>query len=165
MVTFRAVNATLTPSTVLTDSLGHARVEVTLGERVGPASIWATVDSIEKRVSLQVDPGPAIELVLEHNGFRVNGRWVGVGLDTTFVVRLRLLDQFGNSTDVAGLARLRRPTPIDKQIPIVRVVSIQEEPTAVALTLKAIQTGRASVKLRTADISAAFLVEVVDVRR
>jgi hypothetical protein len=45
------------------------------------------------------------------------------------------------------------------------VVSIQEEPTAVALTLKAIQAGRASVKLRAADISAAFLVEVVDVRR
>ncbi len=165
LVTFRAVNATLTPATVLTDSLGHARVEVTLGERVGPASIWATVDSIEKRVSLQVDPGPAVELVLEHNGFRVNGRWVGVGLDTTFVVRLRLLDQFGNSTDVAGLARMLRATPIDKLIPIVRAVSIQEEPTAVALTLKAIQTGRASVKLRTADISAAFLVEVVDVRR
>jgi hypothetical protein len=165
MVMFRAVNATLTPSTVLTDSLGHARVEVTLGERVGPASIWATVDSIEKRVSLQVDPGPAVELVLEHNGFRVNGRWVGVGLDTTFIVRLRLLDAFGNSTDVAGLARMLRATPIDKQIPIVRVVSIQEEPTAVALTLKAIQTGRASVKLRAADIAAAFLVEVVDVRR
>jgi hypothetical protein len=165
MVMFRAVNATLTPSTVLTDSLGHARVEVTLGERVGPASIWATVDSIEKRVSLQVDPGPAVELVLEHNGFRVNGRWVGVGLDTIFVVRLRLLDQFGNSTDVPGLARMLRATPIDKQIPIIRVVSIEEEPTAVALTLKAIQTGRASVKLRAADISAAFLVEVVDVRR
>ena len=165
MVMFRAVNAMLMPSTVFTDSLGRARVEVTLGERVGPATIWATVDSVEKRVSLQVDPGPAIELVLEHNGFRVNGRWVGVGLDTTFVVRLRLLDAFGNSTDVAGLARMLRATPIDKQIPIVRVVSIEEEPSGVALTLKAIQTGRASVKLRTADISAAFLVEVVDVRR
>ena len=165
MVMFRAVNATLTPSTVFTDSLGRARVEVTLGERVGPATLWATVDSIEKRVSLQVDPGPAVELVLEHNGFRVNGRWVGVGLDTTFVVRLRMLDAFGNSTDVQGLARMLRATPIDKQISIVRVVSIEEEPTAVALTLKAIQTGRASVKLRTADIFAAFLVEVVDVRR
>jgi hypothetical protein len=165
MVMFRAVNATLTPSTVFTDSLGRARVEVTLGERVGPATIWATVDSIEKRVSVQVEPGPAVELVLEHNGFRVNGRWVGVGLDTTFVVRLRMLDAFGNTTDLPGLARMLRATPIDKQVPIVRVVSIEEEPTAVALTLKAIQTGRASVKLRTADISAAFLVEVVDVRR
>ncbi|HEV8398786.1 MAG TPA: Ig-like domain-containing protein [Gemmatimonadales bacterium] len=164
-VMFRAVNATLMPSTVVTDSLGRARVEVTLGERVGPATLWATVDSVEKHVNLQVDPGPAVELVLEHNGFRVNGRWVGVGLDTVFVVRFRMLDAFGNSTDVAGLARMLRATPINKQIPIVRVVSVEEEPTAVALTLKAIQTGRASVKLRTADISAAFLVEVVDVRR
>ena len=103
--------------------------------------------------------------MLEHDGSRVNGRWVGVGLDTTFVVRMRLLDAYGNTTDLAGLARMLRETPFDARIPIVHVVSIQEEPGAVALTLKAILPGRASVKLRAGDISAAFLVEVVDVRR
>ncbi len=165
VVSFRAVNASVAPATATTDSTGRVRVEVTLGERVGPATIVATVDSLEKRITLQVDPGPPVDLVLEHRGFRVNGRWVGVGLDTTFVVRLRLLDAFGNTADLAGLARMLRETPFDARIPIVRVVSIQEEPSAVALTLKAIQPGRASVKLRAGDITAAFLVEVVDVRR
>jgi hypothetical protein len=165
VVAFRAVNASVVPVSATTDSAGRVRVEITLGERVGPASIVATIDSVEKRVTLQVDPGPAVDLVLEHRGFRVNGRWVGVGLDTTFVVRLRLLDAFGNTADVAGLARMLRETPFDARIPIVRVVSIREEPAAVALTLKAIQPGRASIKLRAGDITAAFLVEVVDVRR
>ena len=165
VVSFRAVNASVAPATATTDSTGRVRVEVTLGERVGPATIVATVDSLEKRITLQVDPGPPVDLVLEHRGFRVNGRWIGVGLDTTFVVRLRLLDAFGNTADLAGLARILRETPFDARIPIVRVVSIQEEPSAVALTLKAIQPGRASVKLRAGDITAAFLVEVVDVRR
>ena len=165
IVVFRSVNATVLPTTATTDSAGRVRVEVTLGERVGPATIVATVDSIEKRVTVQVEPGPAVELVLENKGFRVNGRWVGVGLDTTFVVRMRLLDAFGNTTDVAGLARMLRDVPFDAKIPIVHVVSIQEEASSVALTLKAILPGRASVKLRAGDISAAFLVEVVDVRR
>jgi len=165
VVSFRSANASVVPTTATTDSVGRVRVEVTLGERVGPASVVATVDSIEKRVTLQVDPGPPVELVLEHKGFRVNGRWVGVGLDTTFVVRLRMLDAYGNTADLSGLARMLRETPFDARIPIVRVVSIQEEPSAVALTLKAIQPGRASIKLRAGDITAAFLVEVVDVRR
>jgi hypothetical protein len=165
VVSFRSVNAAVSPTTAITDSSGRVRVEVTLGDRVGPATIVATIDSLEKRVTVQVDPGEAVELVLEHDGSRVNGRWVGVGLDTTFVVRLRLLDAYGNTTDVAGLARMLRETPFDARIPIVHVVSIQEEPSAVALTLKAIRPGRASIKLRTGDIGAAFLVEVVDVRR
>ncbi len=165
VVSFRAMNASVSPSTATTDSAGRARVEVTLGERVGPATIVATIDSLEKRATLQVDPGPAVDLVLEHDGFRVNGRWVGVGLDTTFVVRMRMLDAYGNITDLPGLARMLRETPFDARIPIVHVISIQEEPAAVALTLKAILPGRASIKLRAGDISAAFMVEVVDVRR
>jgi len=159
------MNASVSPTTATTDSAGRVRVEVTLGERVGPATIVATIDSLEKRATLQVDPGPAVDLVLEHDGSRVNGRWVGVGLDTTFVVRMRMLDAYGNTTDLPGLARMLRETPFDARIPIVHVISIQEEPSAVALTLKAIRPGRASIKLRAGDISAAFLVEVVDVRR
>jgi hypothetical protein len=158
------MNATVSPAATTTDSVGRARIEVALGERVGPAVVVATIDSLEKLVTLQVEPGPAVELVVEHHGFRVNGRWVGVGLDTTFVVRLRTLDVYGNTTDLAGLARMLRETPFDARIPIVHVVSIKEEPSAVALTLKAIRTGRATIRLRTADINAAFGVEVVDAR-
>jgi hypothetical protein len=164
VVTFRSVNASVSPTTATTDSAGRVRVEVTLGERVAPAVIVATVDSIEKRLSVQVGPGPAAELVLEHNGFRVNGRWVIVGLDTTFVIRLRAVDAYGNTTGLAGLARMLRETPLDARLPIAHVVSIQEEPTAVALTLKAIRPGRATMKLRVVDIAATISVEVVQVR-
>jgi len=164
MVTFRSVNSSVTPTTAITDSMGRVRVEVTLGERIAPAVIVATVDSIEKRVTLQVGPGPAVELVLEHKGFRVNGRWVVVALDTTFVIRLRALDAYGNITGLAGLARMLRETPIDARIPIAQLVSIQEEPASVALTLKAIRPGRATIKLRAADIAASVSVEVVQVR-
>jgi len=164
VVTFRSVNASVTPTTATTDSAGRVRVEVTLGERVAPAVVVATVDSIEKRVTVQVGPGPAAELVLEHNGFRVNGRWVIVGLDTTFVIRLRAVDAYGNTTGLAGLARMLRETPLDARLPIARVVSIQEEPAAVALTLKAIRPGRATMKLRAVDIAATVSVEVVQVR-
>jgi len=164
VVTFRSMNASVTPTTATTDSTGRVRVEVTLGERVAPAVIVATTDSIEKRVTLQVGPGPAVELVLEHKGFRVNGRWVVVALDTTFVIRLRTLDAYGNTTGLAELARMLRDMPFDARIPIAHLVSVQEEPSAVALTLKAIRPGRATIKLRTLDITASVSVEVVQVR-
>lgn len=164
VVTFRSMNASVTPTTATTDSTGRVRVEVTLGERVAPAVIVATTDSIEKRVTLQVGPGPAVELVMEHKGFRVNGRWVVVALDTTFVIRLRALDAYGNTTGLAELARMLREMPFDARIPIAHLVSVQEEPSAVALTLKAIRPGRATIKLRTVDITASVSVEVVQVR-
>jgi hypothetical protein len=164
VVTFRSVNSSVTPTTATTDSTGRVRVEITLGERVAPAVIVATVDSMEKRVTLQVGPGPAVELVLEHKGFRVNGRWVVVALDTTFVIRFRAMDAYGNTTGLAGLARMLREAPFDARIPIAHVVSIQEEPAAVALTLRAIRPGRATIKLRMVDITASVAVEVVQVR-
>jgi hypothetical protein len=163
-VAFRAVNASVTPTTGTTDSAGRVRIEVTLGERVGPAVIVATVDSIEKRVTLQVGPGPAVEMVIEHNSFRVNGRWVVVALDTTFTIRLRASDAFGNVTGLAGLARMLRDSPIDARVPLVRVVSVQEEPSSVALVLKAIRPGRATIKFRAVDISASVMLEVVQLR-
>jgi len=164
VVTFRSVNASVTPTTATTDSTGRVRIEVTLGDRVGLAVIVATIDSLEKRAMLQIQPGLAVELVLEHKGFRVNGRWVVVALDSTFVIRFRAMDAYGNITGLAGLARMLRETPFDARIPIVHVVSIQEEPASVALTLRAIRAGRATIKLRMVDITALVDVEVVQVR-
>src|SRR6266581_4702379 len=64
-VTFRGVNADVAPDSALTDSAGQARVEVTLGERVGSAVVIAVIDSVEKPVTFQVDPGPAASLIME----------------------------------------------------------------------------------------------------
>ncbi len=163
-VAFSALNASVSPATATTDSEGRARVEVTLGDRVGPAVIQATIDSLEKQLTLQVEPGPPTELILERNGTRVDGRWLTVGLDSIFVVRVRARDADGNSTGVANLARVLRATPFDSRIPIAHLVSIQEEPSAVALTFRAIRAGRANIKLRTADISTFVWLEVVQVR-
>jgi hypothetical protein len=160
-VAFRAVNAIVAPATVTTDSEGWARVEVTLGDRIGPAVIAATIDSLEKQVTFQVGPGPAAELVLEHNGTRVDGRWLVVGLDSTFTVRVRARDARGNATIVAGLAAALRQTLLNSRLQLARLVSIQEEPTAVALTFKAIQPGRATFKLVTQDMSTFVWLDVV----
>jgi hypothetical protein len=163
-VSFRGVNATVSPTTANTDADGRARVEVTLGDRVGPAMVFGTVDSLEKQLTLQVEPGPAVEIAFERNGSRVDGRWLVVALDTTFVLRIRARDAYGNSTGVAGLARILREMPWAARMPLARLVSIEEEPSAVAVTLKAARPGRATFKLHAGDISAFTWMEVVPVR-
>jgi hypothetical protein len=164
IVSFRAVNATVSPATATTDSEGRAAVEVTLGDRVGPAVVMAAVDSIEKQLTLQVEPGPPAEVLLEYNGARVDGRWVVVGLDTTFVVRVRARDAYGNATGVAGIGRMLRDSPFNAKIPIARLLSVQEEESAVALTFKAIGAGRATARLHMGDIGVALWLEVVKSR-
>ncbi|HEY3279037.1 MAG TPA: hypothetical protein VGJ83_00870 [Gemmatimonadales bacterium] len=160
-VSFRGVNAQVSPAVATTDSAGRAHVDVTLGDRAGSAVILATIDSIEKQMLLQVEPGPPTELSLEYNGTRVDGRWLVVGLDTTFVVRVRARDAYGNATGVSALARMMRATPFNAKIPIARLVSVEEEESTVALTLKAVGPGRATVKLHMGDISTSLWLEVV----
>ncbi|HEV8265049.1 MAG TPA: Ig-like domain-containing protein [Gemmatimonadales bacterium] len=166
VVTFRAANAAVSPATAMTDSAGRVRVTVTLGGRVGPATVVATIDSLEKRVTLQVEPGPAVELVLEHKGFRVDGRWVIVALDTTFVVRLRALDADGHPTSVANLARMlwENRAQFDARLQVARLLSAEEEQAAVVLTFRSVRPGRANLKITTAGISAAVMLDVVQVR-
>jgi hypothetical protein len=160
-VAFRAVNASVVPTTTTTDAAGQARVDVTLGDRIGPAVIVATIDSLEKQVTLQAAPGPAADLVLEYKGTRVDGTWLVVGLDTTFTVRLRARDARGNATSVASLAPMLRQTLLRARFQVARLLSVQEEPTAVVLTFKAVQAGQATVKLTSQDMSTFVWLEVV----
>jgi hypothetical protein len=159
-VAFRAENATVSPTTAATDAQGRARAEITLGERAGPAIVVATIDSLERKLTLQVEPGPPVEFVMEHNGARVDGRWLVVGLETTFVVRVRTRDAYGNTTGVASLARTLRETLPASAFQVVRLLSVQEEPSAVALTFRAISPGRATVRLRTARFKAFVGMDV-----
>jgi len=166
VVLFRGVNADVAPATGTTDSAGRVRVEVTLGERLGPAVVVATIDSLERRVVLQVEAGPAVELVLEHNRLRVDGRWLVVALDTTFVVRLRAFDASGNPSSVGSLGRMlwASRAQFDAKLRVVQLISVEDEPSAVALTFKSIRTGRAQIKLNLGDLSAGVLLEVVQPR-
>ncbi len=152
------------PTDATTDAEGRARVEVTLGDRAGSAVIVATIDSLEKQVTVQVEPGAPAQMFLEYNGARVDRRWLVVGIDTTFVVRVRARDLHGNSTGVAGFARMLRDVPFDAKVPIARLLGVQEEEATVALTLKAIRPGRATVKRHAGDVGAFLWLEVVQVR-
>jgi hypothetical protein len=164
VVSFRAVNATVSPATTTTDSVGLASLEVTLGDRVGPAVIVATIDSLQKVVTLQAEPGPVAALVLEHKGTRVDGGALVIGVDTTFILRVRARDTHGNTTSIPTLARMLRETLVSAKFQVVRLLRVEEEPSAVALTFKAIQPGRATVKLHTFDISASVWVDVERLR-
>lgn len=164
VVSFRGVNATVSPATTTTDSAGRAGIEVTLGDRVGAAVVVATIDSLEKLVTLQVEPGPTVALVLEHKGTRVDGGALVIGVDTTFVIRVRARDAHGNSTGIPTLARMLRESLLTSRFQVVRLLRVEEEPSAVALTFKALQPGRATVKLHTFDISAFVWVDVERLR-
>src|SRR5207302_1440624 len=64
-VVFRVRNAQIARDSVVTDSTGRARVEVTLGSQAGLALVTASLDSVQAAETLHVDPGPAVELILE----------------------------------------------------------------------------------------------------
>ena len=162
-VSFRAVNAVVSPTTATTDAEGRVRVDVLLGDRVGAAMVVATIDSLERFVVLQAEPGPAVELALEQNGSRVDGRWLVVPNDTTFVLRLRALDARGHPTPVTSLARVlwASRAQLDAKLQILRLVSVQEEAQAAVLTFKSVGVGRTALKLSAADLSALVKVEVV----
>jgi len=162
VVLFRGINADVAPPTATTDSAGRLRVQVTLGQQLGPAVVVATIDSLERRLVLQVKPGPAVELAWEHKGFRVDGRQLVVALDTTFVVRLRALDANGDATPVAHLAGMlwASRADFDAKLRVVRLLSVQEEPSAVALTFRSIGIGRADLKLNLGAFSAVVTLVV-----
>lgn len=160
-IAFRAENATVSPTTAVTDAEGRARVEITLGVRAGPAMVVATIDSLERQMMLEVEPGPPVEFVMEHEGARVDGRSLFVRVDSTFTVRVRARDAHGNTTGVASLARTLRETLPGSPLRVVRLLSVQEEPSAVALTFKAIRAGRATVRVRTARYNAFVGMDVV----
>src|SRR5207244_3110742 len=71
IVAFRAVNADVSPDSVVTDSAGLARVEVTLGKQAGPALVTATADSLQKQASFLVDPAAPVSVVMERDGIGV----------------------------------------------------------------------------------------------
>jgi hypothetical protein len=164
-VAFRAVNAEVSPATTVTDSAGRARIDVTLGGRAGPAVVIATIDSVEKHVTLQVDPGLAVELALEHNGVRVDGGRLAVFADASFTIHVRARDASANPTATAGIARLLRENQAQfgSRLRLIRLVAVAEEPTSVVLTFKAVQVGSADLTI-TAGLSATVRVEVVPSR-
>lgn len=162
-VTFRAVNAVVSPATAVTDTAGRVLLEATVGHRTGPALILATIDSLERHVTLQVEPGPAVELALEHDGRRVDGRWLVVRLDTTFTLLVRALDAHGNAAGLGTLAQMLRESrqQVGGRQRLFQLVGIEEMDGAIRLTFKTLRVGRTDLTI-TAGIGATVRVEVVE---
>src|SRR5438046_8809855 len=89
VVVFRSRTAQFPRDSAVTDSAGRARVEVTLGSQAGVAVVTASFDSVQTAETLHVDPGPAVELILERDGARVDGGRIIVERDVPFALTLK----------------------------------------------------------------------------
>lgn len=162
LVRFRAVNARLGSDSAVTDSLGRARVDVALGERAGSAVVFATVDSLEDLVTLQIEPGPIAELHLEYNGARVDSGRVVVPINTPFVMRLRGRDAFGNAASVAVLAQRLRETRAQFAVRqrYLQLLAVEQEDSAVVLRFKPVMVGYLDLTIGS-GLTTKVRVEVV----
>src|SRR5262249_33909744 len=104
-VRFRALNAKVTPDVAVLDSTGRVRVDVVLGIRAGESAIFASIDSVERVMTLRAEPGPIDSLILDRNGEVVNGRAVVVQVGVPFSLRLRARDLYGNETSIDALGQ------------------------------------------------------------
>ena len=142
-VHFRALNARVTPEVAVLDSTGKVRLDVVLGIRAGESAVFASVDSVERVVTLRAEPGPIDSLILDRNGEIVNGRAVIVQVGLPFTLRLRARDLYGNETSIdalgqalkAGRARLN----IRQQD--LQLVSLESQDSVAVVTLKAVRAG------------------------
>jgi hypothetical protein len=143
VVRFHAVNARVKPDSAVLDSTGRVPLEVVLGTRAGEALVFAVIDSVEKLVTFQADPGPIATLVMEHNGAVVTGRDVVVRLAAPFVLRVTARDFYGNETSIHALAQMlrsSRPQLVARQR-YLEIVSLEPGDAAVLVTLKAQRIG------------------------
>ena len=144
VVRFRAVNARVTPDSSVLDSTGRVAVDIAFGARAGEALVVARIDSIERIVTLPVDPGPIVVLVLEYNGRAVTGKRIVVPVATPFVLRLTARDFYGNETPIGALGQMLRMERGGAQTvrqSDLELVNLDVGESAVQVTLKARRLG------------------------
>ncbi len=162
VVRFRAVNARVEPDSAVLDSSGRVPLDVVLGTRAGEALLFASIDSVEKLMTYQVDPGPIATLVVEHNGKAVTGQAVVVRVGVPFVLRFTARDFYGNETSIDALAqmlRASRPQLAARQR-YLEIVGLEPGEAAVLVTLKAQRTGTFDFTIGS-GITASVRVEAV----
>ena len=137
-VTFTGINARIHPQVVTTDAAGQARVGVTLGERVGSATVIASVGVVEKQVAFNVAAGPAAQLVALCGGGELTAHFT-IRPDSEVAVHVTARDGFANPTPLLGL----RGAVADARI--FRVVGVRQDSVAGAIVLKPDQPGTTSL--------------------
>jgi hypothetical protein len=160
VVRFRAVNARVRPDSAVLDSTGRVSIDVAFGNRIGEALVFATIDSVEKLLSFQVDPGPISTLVVEHGGKIVTGQNVTARVATPFVLRVSARDMFGNETSIDALAQLLRSRPVTTRQRYLEIVSLEPGEDAVLITLKALRIGTFDFTIGS-GITASVRVDAV----
>jgi hypothetical protein len=137
-VTFTGINASIQPASVPTDAAGQARVGVTLGQRVGSATVIGSIGVVEKQVAFNVVPGPATQLVVMCGTSSVAGHFA-IRPDSVIALRVSAQDGFANPTPLLGL----RAAVADARI--LRVFGVAQDSAFGTVTLKPDQPGTTSL--------------------
>ncbi len=142
-VLFRALNARVTPETAVLDSNGRARLDVVLGMRAGEAAVFASIDSVERVVTLRAEPGPIDSLILDRNGEVVNGRAIVVQVGVPFALRLRARDLYGNETSIDALGQALKAgrARLSVRQQDLQFVNLESADSVIVVTLKATRVG------------------------
>ncbi len=142
-VRFRALNARVTPETAVLDSNGRARLDVVLGMRAGEAAVFASIDSVERVVTLRAEPGPIDSLILDRNGEVVNGRAIVVQVGVPFALRLRARDLYGNETSIDALGQALKAgrARLSVRQQDLQFVNLESADSVIVVTLKATRVG------------------------
>ncbi|HEV2751265.1 MAG TPA: Ig-like domain-containing protein, partial [Gemmatimonadales bacterium] len=154
-VAFRAVNADVSSDSVITDSAGLARVDVTLGKQAGPALVTATVDSLQKQASFSVEAAAPVGVIIERDGMRVDGSTMAVPANATFVIRVSAQDAYGNAVGTADLARMiqKMRNRYNLQSQLLKMVGVESDGTAALVTFKPAGVGQADLSIAGATVS------------
>jgi len=137
-VTFTGINATIQPAVAPTDAAGQVHVGVTLGQRIGSATVIAAMGVVEKQVAFNVVAGPAAQLVVSCGSSSVSGHFA-IRPDSSVVLRVSAQDAFANPTPLLGL----RAAVADARI--FRVLGVVQDSAAGTVTLKPDQAGTTSL--------------------
>jgi len=137
-VTFTGINARIQPGAAATDAAGQARVGVTLGERVGSATVIASIGVVEKQVAFNVAAGPAAQLAVMCGTASVAGHFA-IRPDSVIVLRVAAQDGYANPTPLLGL----RAAVADARI--FRVLGVSQDSAVGTVTLKPDQPGTTSL--------------------
>lgn len=142
-VHFRALNARVTPETAVLDSTGRVRLDVVLGARAGEAAVFASIDSVERLLTLRAEPGPIDSLILDRNGEVINGRAIVVQVGVPFALRLRARDLYGNETSIDALGQALKAgrARLNVRQQDLQLVNLESADSAVVVTLKAARVG------------------------
>jgi len=166
VVVFRVRNAQIARDSVVTDSTGRARVDVTLGSQAGLALVTASLDSVQAAETLRVDPGPAVELILERDGARVDGGRIIVERDVPFALTLKARDGYGNLIPTTSLSRTLQDVlrQYNVRSQLLRFVGVQSDSLTAAIRFKPVALGTTDLTI-AAGLTATVSVEVVRPRR